>query len=100
MSEQSGDPRYKRLLDEAWELHCAKAHDYGDNLYAVERLGINPFEGVLIRMSDKWSRICNLYKLAQQGESEAVAETIIDTLRDLSAYALLAIMVGNEVPHE
>jgi len=54
-----------------------------------EDIGIDAFKGTLVRMCDKWSRI----KQLASGTPDAVGESIIDTLRDLSVYSLIAIIL-------
>lgn len=100
-----GDVRFFKLLKEAWALHEAKGSDYASfseddflgNLREVEHMGIDAFTGVLVRMSDKWSRIRSLYKKSKRGEGAAVKdESMIDTLRDMAAYSYLAIILLQE----
>lgn len=74
----------------------AKNADYataGDpflNFKAATGLGIAPEDGILVRMSDKMSRVANLIRKARTGQSAAVAdESIFDTLLDLSNYAII-----------
>lgn len=92
--------RYLQLLDEMKELHIRKNAGYaGDspdpwaNFRLSEAIGISPFKGILVRMSDKWIRITNLVK---NPNNEKVGESIKDTLFDLAAYALIAIAVLEE----
>ncbi len=51
-------------------------------------VGVSSLQGVLVRMSDKWIRVRNLLRRPQD---EQVGETIMDTMFDLSAYALIAL---------
>jgi len=91
--------RVTELLQELQALHDAKNHDYAHsadvfaNFREAERLGISPFVGCLVRMSDKWARICNL---ARYGDPAVRSETIVDTLRDLAVYCLIAIALYEE----
>ena len=76
------------------EILKKKDADYsGDtplsNFNMAKLLGISPFQGVLLRMGDKFSRICSLSKKA----GEVKEETIKDTLRDLAGYALIALAI-------
>jgi hypothetical protein len=92
---------YKRLLDEAWELHQAKnagyaGADQGDhwaNFRGAEAFGISALDGCLVRMSDKYIRATNLRRLPS---NERVGEPLRDTLRDLAAYALIAVCLLDE----
>jgi hypothetical protein len=93
-----GHPDFYKLIDELKEIHSRKNHDYAgkdplSNLKVSESFGIPAWKGCLIRMSDKWSRIT---QLANKGESLVKDESIIDTLKDLSIYSLLCIILFKE----
>lgn len=55
------------------------------NFRAAESLGISLEQGILVRMSDKMSRIGNLL----QKENAVKDESIEDTLQDLANYAAI-----------
>ncbi len=99
----TGDSRFISLLDTMRETHVAKAKGYGSgtdlfsNIHAASSLGFSPFEGVLLRMQDKWERIKNLR--AKRLET-AAGESIADTLLDLANYALIAIVMLHEEKEE
>ena len=63
------------------------------NFRMAERLGITAHMGVLVRMSDKYIRIRNL---RENPANEQVGESILDTLLDLAAYALIAVCLLRE----
>jgi len=93
----SGNPDFDALLQRMAEIHRAKNHDYArpeekdyySNFRECERMGIPADKGILVRMSDKWSRVREL-----AGKEAAVAdESVEDTLLDLANYALLCILV-------
>lgn len=95
-----GDTRYLALLDEMKELHIRKNAGYSGesldrwaNFRMSEGFGVSAFLGCLVRMSDKFIRITNLVK---NPKNEMVGESIIDTLKDLAAYALIAICLYEE----
>lgn len=81
------------------DVYAAKNMDYssGDPLgnfkRSADELGITPFMGVLVRMSDKWARITNIIK---KGMAAVKDETVEDTLLDCAVYALIAIIVRRE----
>lgn len=84
---------------ECVEISKKKNADYADegdpfkNFRSVEALGLDSNEGILVRMMDKMSRAGNLLKRAAQ----VLDESIVDTLKDLSNYALiLAIKIEDE----
>lgn len=97
MDKQTGDPRFKALLDAMWELHCRKRQDYGSdedclaNLRASEEIGIPAWKGTWMRNRDKFKRMdrfCNKGMLANEG--------VRDTLLDSAAYSLLTLMLFEE----
>jgi hypothetical protein len=93
-----GHPRFYKLLEELADLHERKNQNYATsedplkNLRECEGLGIEPFKGTLVRLCDKWCRIKNL----AGGVPDLVGESIIDTLRNMAIYALLAIILWEE----
>lgn len=87
--------RYQKLLDDIVDLHNRKnagySGDSGDPFFNFKQsllLGITPFKGCLVRMTDKFSRIISL---TSNPDNEKVGESIMDTLMDLAVYALIAI---------
>jgi nitrogen regulatory protein PII-like uncharacterized protein len=63
------------------------------NFRECESFGINIENGIITRMSDKWSRIRSLWK---NPDNEKVGETVEDTLKDLAAYALILVCILRE----
>lgn len=94
MPERHGDPRFYQLLDEIGRLHSDKNHDYAktdeplSNFNRSTALGIEPWRGVLVRMSDKWSRLEQL----ASGKTPK-NESLRDTLIDLAVYALIDVLL-------
>jgi len=89
---------FEELLEELKELHNRKSHDYAGedrlaNFRLSRMLGIEPWIGCLIRAGDKYSRLC---QFARSKELKVKDETVEDTLKDLSIYALLAIQLFEE----
>ena len=86
------------LLREMQRLHESKSADYGseDDPRANVRSGadfvnIEPWRGCMVRIADKVQRLrtfCRTGRLVHEG--------VRDTLLDLSAYALLAIVLFDE----
>lgn len=91
------NPKFNALLDELLALHESKNHDYSrdtdplSNFRRAESLGVEAWRGVLIRMSDKWSRIEQL-TTGKVAKNESLRDSLIDT----AAYALLAILLLDE----
>ncbi len=103
MTEQEkkyhGHPGFYELLDQMRDLHSRKNHDYAGsgtplrNFYKCKEMGVTPFTGVMVRLSDKWSRIESFMK---QGILEVKGESVEDTLMDNAVYSLLAILLLRE----
>lgn len=92
----ANSPKFHKLLKTIGELHDRKNKDYAvsddpfSNFRECERFGIPAWKGVLVRMSDKWSRICNLTS------KEAANESLEDSFMDLSVYALICLLLYEE----
>ena len=75
----------------AVEISRAKSSDYAAdsdpfrNFRGCEQHGVTAEQGILVRMSDKMSRIGNLL----QQEAQVKDESIGDTLLDLANYAVI-----------
>lgn len=104
MDEIWGDLMVKRpeiywLMKRQAELLLQKGHDYSGtedsyaNLRSSSALGISPWRGVLLRMSDKFSRLCNF---SCQGILKVKDESVEDTLLDLANYSLLCLVLFKE----
>ena len=91
--------RFFELIEEMKETFVAKNHDYAGkddpfaNLRASRDLGISPVAGVVLRLNDKFSR---LKSFLQQGVLKVKEESIVDTLKDISVYCLIAIILYEE----
>lgn len=98
---EAGHPEYLKILDEMRELHCRKAADYGRgvdplaNVRAGADFGIPAWVGVMIRANDKMHRIKSFL---QNGSLKN--ESVEDSLKDLAAYALIALVLYREQAHE
>jgi len=94
-----GHPRFYELIEEIKKTHSDKNHDYAtasdplSNLKLSQEIGIPPWKGVLVRMSDKWSRIT---QLASGKKAQVKGEAITDTLKDLAVYSLLCLILYEE----
>lgn len=93
--EESGHPRFFQLVDIMQEIHRRKNNNYASkgtplsNFDKAKKLGIPPWKGVLIRCSDKWSRIEEL----SNGKIDLVDESLADTLIDMANYAVIALIL-------
>jgi hypothetical protein len=95
-----GDPRYLKLLDEMRELHIRKAADYGDQdnddplaniRHGAKLVRIPAWQGAMLRANDKVFRIEQYIK-----KGTLANEGVEDSLMDLAAYALLALVLFRE----
>ena len=68
-------------------LLVSKQHDYGHG--NITAFGM---KGVLVRLSDKVERLINL----KSKKSKAQNESVIDTLRDIVGYCVIALMLNDE----
>lgn len=95
--EPGGHPGYLALLDEMKELHVRKAADYGRgadpfaNVRASARFGIPGWVGVMVRANDKMERIQSFI-----ANGSLKNESVEDSLKDLAAYALIALALRRE----
>lgn len=87
-------PEYVKLLHRMEALHTKKAEDYGSdadpfaNIRASVEFGIEPWVAAMVRANDKMHRI----QRAAQGHT-LVNEGLEDSLIDLAAYSLIALVM-------
>jgi hypothetical protein len=92
-----GHPEYLKILDEMRELHVRKAADYGRgadplaNCRASAEFGIPAWVGVMVRANDKVHRIKSFIR-----NGSLKNESVEDSLKDLAAYALIALVLLRE----
>ena len=92
------NPAFGLLIDEIKALHESKNHDYTNdsdplsNLRECEAMGVPAFTGVLVRLTDKWSRI----KQLANGKTPK-HESLRDSLIDNAVYSLLAVLLLDEM---
>lgn len=92
-----GHPEYLKLLDEMRALHQRKAADYGRgadpfaNVRSSGEFGIPAWVGVMVRTNDKLHRVKSFI-----ANGSLKNESIDDSLMDLAAYALIALVLLRE----
>ena len=97
------NPDFDDALEQLKELHDKKNQDYcgSNNPYAnlerVERIGVEPWRGVVIRMMDKFERLENFCRTGDLANDE---EWIDDTFKDLAIYSVLAWLLLEKSNHE
>lgn len=97
--------KFMNLITEMEDIHKRKNAGYAGegsmdpwaNFRMSEAIGVSAFNGCLVRMGDKYTRVCNL---AKNPDNEQVGESIHDTLIDLANYALIAICLYEEMEAE
>ena len=94
--------RFLALLEEMASLHRSKSADYGseeDPLANIRQgadfVDIEPWRGCMVRIADKVQRLRTYCKTGT-----LVHEGVRDTLLDLAAYSLLAIVLYEESDDE
>jgi hypothetical protein len=98
LREQPGSLPFLELLEEVRQLHLSKSQDYGSQSdplanirQGAEFVGIEAWRGCMVRVADKVQRLrtyCRTGRLVHEG--------VRDTLLDLAAYSLLAIVLFDE----
>ena len=97
MNKQS--KRFYEIIDVIKKLHDKKQHDYADtddifaNFRLSELTGTPAWQGSIIRMGDKYARLCNFIK---KGEFKFKEENIKDTLMDMAIYSLITMILFEE----
>jgi hypothetical protein len=96
--QRPGSLPFLELLEELRQLHLSKSQDYGSESDPLANIrsgadfvNIEPWRGCLVRVADKVQRLrtyCRTGRLVHEG--------VRDTLLDLSAYSLLAIVLFDE----
>jgi hypothetical protein len=96
--QRPGSLPFLELLEEVRQLHLSKSQDYGSESDPLANIrsgadfvNIEPWRGCLVRVADKVQRLktyCRTGRLVHEG--------VRDTLLDLSAYSLLAIVLFDE----
>ena len=93
-------PDYIKHHNQIKELHGKKDKDYSgkEPLSNFKELGEDKaFLTAMVRLSDKYSRLKNFLN---EEEMKVKDETIIDTLHDLSNYALIGCVLYEENRHK
>src|SRR3990167_5855584 len=89
--------RFHDILQELGALHDKKQRDYGRdddpfaNVRASNELGIEPWVGAMVRLTDKVRR---LQTLARRGQ--LANEAAEDSFRDIAVYAVIAAVLYEE----
>ncbi len=96
----STNPAFDAILKQMGEIHDKKRQDYASNddplgnFREAEKLGISPLQSIMIRLTDKYTRACNLVR--KNGNAAVKNESLADTLLDLANYSVLALLAYRE----
>jgi len=93
--EKFNSSMFESIVNNMKAIHKAKNHDYaGENylsdLTASNRMGVEAWVNVSLRLQQKMSRLENFVK---QRKLEVKDEGIEDTLKDLAVYSVLALIL-------
>jgi len=104
MKKFYGHPEFFKIIEEMKETHSNKSHDYAGkdvdpfaNLKLSKKMGIPYWKGCLVRIGDKFSRLC---AFARQKECKVKDESVEDTLLDLANYAIICRILYRESKKE
>ena len=96
--QRPGSLPFLELLEELRQLHLSKSQDYGSQSdplanirQGAEFVGIEPWRGCMVRVADKVQRMKTFCR-----NGRLVHEGVRDTLLDLAAYSLLAVVLYDE----
>lgn len=88
---------FDKLIQEIHALHESKNSDYAadadplSNLRRAEAFGVPAWKGVLVRLTDKWSRIEQLAN-GKTPKNESLRDSLIDN----AVYSLLCVLLLDE----
>lgn len=87
MEDKDNVNLFKTIADELCALYERKNNAYGNSFGdTYQKLGLI---SAVTRISDKYNRLCNL---AKNKDIDNLGESIEDTLQDLAAYAIMALI--------
>lgn len=98
MSEETGGhPMFLKALEVMRATHIRKAAEYGTgedpfrNIHEAEDFGVSPWKGALIRLNDKTRSIGSYARTGKVPD-----EGVEDTLVDIAAFAIIALVAWQE----
>lgn len=96
-----GTDKFIEALDEIKALHLRKTLDYGQDDDALSNIrsssdviNVSPWAGCVLRISDKMHRLKAFFR---RGRVEF--DGVEDTLLDIAAYAVIALVLHREETH-
>ncbi len=100
----STNQAFDAILRKMGSIHDKKRQDYASNadplgnFREAEKLGVSPLQSIMIRLTDKYTRACNLVR--KNGNASVEDESLADTLLDLANYSVLALLAYQEADSE
>lgn len=98
-SSSEEDKEFKDLLNQMWTIRQDKRQDYNvqakgnfleiENFKMAELFGVPAWVGIMIRISDKFTRLASFVR---KGYNAVKDETVEDTLLDMANYSLLCLI--------
>ena len=98
LSQEEYLKRFKKILDEMYELTKIKNDDYAEvdnalsNITFSEEVGLPAEWGIIARMGDKYKRIGNIL-IRKKGESSVKDEQIRETIMDNAVYSIILMII-------
>ena len=100
INEFHGHPEFLAIIYQMADVFSKKSHDYTGadsdpfiNLRLSEKMGIDAWKGALVRMGDKFSRLCSF---AKKDTFQVKEESVEDTLVDMANYSLICLILYRE----
>lgn len=93
-SQQEYLKKFRKVLDEMYKTTEAKNHDYATDNDAFRNFRMFGAVGILVRMSDKLSRLTTA--IWEKRTFKVVAEKVRDTAIDLAVYAIILVLYLEE----
>jgi hypothetical protein len=96
-----GNPRYLEILEYMRQLHVEKSAGYSGrdnpdswaNFREAENVGATALLGCMIRLTDKFRRLCNIFK---DDKNDMIGEPFPRTAIDGASYHIIAICLWEE----
>lgn len=88
--------RFRQITNEMASLYAKKNADYGNSFAkSVDEFGL---VAGLVRLSDKWNRVCELVK--NNGDHQVENESLKDTAIDGACYFIMLAMESERLSHQ
>lgn len=101
-TKRNGHPKFYELLRQMSDMYSRKTSDYNEgnplgSFLECRRAGIDPLDGLIVRLIDKHSRLCSLNRKRKKGiNPEIKNESMRDQFFDGAVYNLIGIILLEE----